>query len=77
MVYKCGSEITPHIPVIVELCLNYVCYDPNYNYDDEDEEEDAMDDDMDMEENAENDDVSDDEYSDDDDMSWKVSELGL
>ena len=43
----------------------YICYDPNYNYD-ENDEEDGMDFDQDDE------DESADEYSDDDDMSWKV-----
>ena len=43
----------------------YICYDPNYNYD-ENDEEDGMDYDQDE------DDESADEYSDDDDMSWKV-----
>ena len=65
MVYKCGKEITPHIPTITKLCLKYICYDPNYNYDDIDDD-DSMDCDMD------DDDESVDEYSDDDDMSWKV-----
>ena len=69
MVYKCGMEITPHIPVIVQLCLEYLCYDPNYNYDEDEENGDDMDvDDGD----GEDDDESDEEYSDDDDMSWKV-----
>ena len=70
MVYKCGEQITPHIPVIVQLCLEYLCYDPNYNYDDDAEDNgDGMDvDDGD----GEDDDESDEEYSDDDDMSWKV-----
>ena len=40
MVYKCGKEITPHVPTITNLCLRYICYDPNYNYDDGDDEED-------------------------------------
>ena len=31
------------LPQIVELCLQYICYDPNYNYEDDDDEEDAMD----------------------------------
>ena len=35
MVYKCGNEITPHIPAITKLCLQYICYDPNYNYEEE------------------------------------------
>ena len=43
----------------------YICYDPNYNYD-ENDEEDGMDFDQ------EDEDESADEYSDDDDMSWKV-----
>ena len=65
MVYKCGNEITPHLPKIIDLCLRYIQYDPNYNYDDaEDDEEMELDDDE--------DDESGEEYSDDDDMSWKV-----
>ena len=32
MMYKCGKEITPHVPAITQLCLDYICYDPNYNY---------------------------------------------
>ena len=66
MVSKCGSEIAPHIPAIVELCLEYLTYDPNYNYEDGD--------DSDMECDEENDEGegTDDEYSDDDDVSWKV-----
>jgi len=66
MVSKCGSEISPHIPAIVELCLEYLTYDPNYNYDDGDDSDMECDDDGD-EENG-----TDDEYSDDDDVSWKV-----
>ena len=75
MVYKCGEQITPHIPVIVQPCLDYLCYDPNYNYDDADDNGDGMDvDDGD----GEDDDESDEEYSDDDDMSWKVgSRIGF
>ena len=66
MVSKCGSEISPHIPAIVELCLEYLTYDPNYNYDDGEDSDMECDDDGD-EENG-----TDDEYSDDDDVSWKV-----
>ncbi|CAB4064779.1 CAND1 [Lepeophtheirus salmonis] len=68
MIYKCGKEITPHIPIIMKLCLEYICYDPNYNYDETDDDEN-------MECDEDDDDVGDDsedEYSDDDDMSWKV-----
>ena len=34
---------------IIQLCLQYICYDPNYNYD-SDEDDDAMDADEDEEE---------------------------
>ena len=27
---------------MIQLCLQYICYDPNYNYDEDDDEE-AMD----------------------------------
>eukprot|EP00094_Tigriopus_californicus_P003508 TCALIF_03374-PA protein Name:"Similar to CAND1 Cullin-associated NEDD8-dissociated protein 1 (Pongo abelii)" AED:0.06 eAED:0.07 QI:1083/0.72/0.58/1/0.90/0.83/12/134/999 len=49
----------------MEMCLKYMCHDPNYNYDDADEDES-------MECDDEEEDESDEEYSDDDDMSWKV-----
>ncbi|XP_025074466.1 cullin-associated NEDD8-dissociated protein 1 [Pogonomyrmex barbatus] len=70
-VYRCPKEITPHINKIIEICLIYITYDPNYNYDDDvndfsDGESAAMEVEEDGEEDAE------DEYSDDDDMSWKV-----
>ena len=58
MVSKCGAEISPHIPTITQLCLEYITYDPNYNYDD------AEDDDMECDDDLEDQD-SEDEYSDD------------
>ena len=39
---RCPKQITPHIHAIIQLCLEYVCYDPNYNYGEE-EEDDSMD----------------------------------
>nr|CAG4643698.1 EOG090X00HY [Lepidurus arcticus] len=67
---RCHKEMSSHIPTIVSLCLDFICYDPNYNY--EDDEDEGLPDDGGMEtENEENEDT-DDEYSDDDDMSWKV-----
>merc|ERR1719361_184581 len=65
MVGKCGSEMSGYIPAIVSLCLEYITYDPNYNYEDEDDS------DMECDDNGD-DEGSDDEYSDDDDVSWKV-----
>lgn len=70
-VYRCPKEITPHINKIIETCLLYITYDPNYNYDDDvndlSDGEAAI---METEEDGEED--GEDEYSDDDDMSWKV-----
>ncbi|XP_065221678.1 cullin-associated NEDD8-dissociated protein 1 [Planococcus citri] len=67
-VQRCPREITPYIPTITELCLMYITYDPNYNYDDGDVDN-LME--TDEEKTVEEED-EDDEYSDDDDMSWKV-----
>ncbi|XKL68842.1 hypothetical protein PGB90_006611 [Kerria lacca] len=67
-VQRCPREITPYIPTITELCLHYITYDPNYNYDDGDGDNMMETDD----EKITEDDEEDDEYSDDDDMSWKV-----
>lgn len=33
----------PHISTVISLCLKFVTYDPNYNYDAEDDQEDSMD----------------------------------
>ncbi|CAH3188697.1 unnamed protein product, partial [Porites evermanni] len=66
-VCRCPKEVTPYIPNITELCLEFICYDPNYNYGSDDEDE-FME--TDMEDDDEDED--DDDYSDDDDMSWKV-----
>jgi len=46
-VRRCPKQISVYIKQIMELCLKYISYDPNYNYDDEsddaDEEMDAED----------------------------------
>ncbi|KAM6928453.1 cullin-associated NEDD8-dissociated protein 2 [Xenentodon cancila] len=64
---RCPKEMSPHVATVTQLCLKFMTFDPNYNYDDNEEEED---DSMNIEDV--NDEESDDEYSDDDDMSWKV-----
>ncbi|XP_015747663.1 PREDICTED: cullin-associated NEDD8-dissociated protein 1-like, partial [Acropora digitifera] len=38
-VCRCPKEVTPYIPTITELCLGFICYDPNYNYGSDDEDE--------------------------------------
>lgn len=65
-VQRCPEAIKPHISTIVGLCLQYVTYDPNYNYEADDGDLGAS---MEMEDDE---DVDSEEYSDDDDMSWKV-----
>jgi cullin-associated NEDD8-dissociated protein 1 len=70
--YKCGKEITAHVPAITDLCLDYICYDPNYNYDNDVDGNDQDNDGMDCDDDDDDGDASEDEYSDDDDMSWKV-----
>lgn len=32
-----------HVPTVISICLRYLTYDPNYNFDDEDEDDNAMD----------------------------------
>lgn len=51
---------------MVKICLNYITYDPNYNYEADDGDTNTS---MDTEEEE---DIDSEEYSDDDDMSWKV-----
>lgn len=51
----------------MKLCLNYITYDPNYNYEADEGEAAANFMDTEEEEYADS-----EEYSDDDDMSWKV-----
>jgi hypothetical protein len=73
LILRCPKEISPFLDRIIDLCLKYIKYDPNYAAD-----EDA--DEMDTEETTEDDDAEEEEddggegedYSDDDDMSWKV-----
>ncbi|KAL5015536.1 hypothetical protein ScPMuIL_009806 [Solemya velum] len=62
---RCPKEISPFVTEIINICLKYICYDPNYNYDDDDDS-------METEAEEEEEDGSNEEYSDDDDMSWKV-----
>ncbi|XP_072401896.1 cullin-associated NEDD8-dissociated protein 1 [Diabrotica undecimpunctata] len=64
---RCPKEITKNILSITDLCLKYMVYDPNYNYDEDESANGQNDPNDDDEEDEEN-----DEYSDDDDMSWKV-----
>lgn len=43
-VRRCPKQIAVYIKQIMELCLKYISYDPNYNYDDEsDDAEEDMD----------------------------------
>eukprot|EP01090_Pellita_catalonica_P023354 TRINITY_DN955_c0_g1_i2.p1 TRINITY_DN955_c0_g1~~TRINITY_DN955_c0_g1_i2.p1 ORF type:complete len:1220 (+),score=270.34 TRINITY_DN955_c0_g1_i2:48-3707(+) len=65
LVLRCPKEIRPYLDAIIEQCLKYIQWDPNYAGLSGDEDEDEFDDFDDEEFSAE-------DYSDDDDMSWKV-----
>ncbi|KAI1900005.1 hypothetical protein AGOR_G00067760 [Albula goreensis] len=67
-VRRCPKEMSPHISMVIKMCLKYMTYDPNYNYDADENQDDSME----TEDGEDDDQESDDEYSDDDDMSWKV-----
>ncbi|XP_026805968.1 cullin-associated NEDD8-dissociated protein 1 [Rhopalosiphum maidis] len=70
-VNRCPSETAAYTNDIIKLCLEYLAYDPNYNYDDNGENGDENLMDTNDGEDLEDEDIEDD-YSDDDDMSWKV-----
>lgn len=35
---RCPKEMDRHIPSVMGLCLKYITFDPNYNYDNDEEE---------------------------------------
>ena len=71
-VTRCPNEVEPHLEQIVQTALAYMCYDPNYSYGediDEEEPDEELEDEDEYEEEYEEDEDFDDE---DDDESWKV-----
>jgi len=62
LVSRCPSTISPHLTSIIELCLEYIKYDPNYNDDAMDEEFEVEDGFEDFDETWEEEEV---DYSDD------------
>ncbi|CEG47211.1 TATA-binding protein-interacting protein [Plasmopara halstedii] len=71
-VIRCHNEIMPHVEPILELVMQFIFYDPNYNY------VDSADEDEDMNEDEEEYSDEDGGYSDDDDdTSWKVRRAAL
>ena len=65
-VVYCPREISSKSEELMHLGLSFMCYDPNYQYDEEDDEE------------MEVDEYSDEDYgSDDDDSSWKVRKAAV
>lgn len=67
-VCKCPKEVTPYVGKITDLCLEYLCYDPNYNYGEDINDGCSLD----TNDDEDFDNEDEDEYSDDDDMSWKI-----
>ncbi|CAI5700886.1 unnamed protein product [Peronospora effusa] len=70
-IIRCHDEITPHVETILKLVMQFIPYDPNYNY------VDSADEDEDMDEDVEEYSDEDGDYSDDDDTSWKVRRASL
>lgn len=66
-VRRCPMIVSSSLGDIINVCLRNVSHDPNYNYDEDDTDDEAMDMDGDDEGSE-----SVDDYSDDDDLSWKV-----
>lgn len=67
-VKRCPINVTNSLPDIIKICLQNISHDPNYNYDEEDTDDDAMEMDGPDEDGSE----SAEDYSDDDDLSWKA-----
>jgi cullin-associated NEDD8-dissociated protein 1 len=66
---RCPRELAPQTEELLRLCLDYIAYDPNYNYDDTAEDDDGGEMDVD-EDGAGSDD--DDNESIIDTLDWKI-----
>ena len=66
---RCPQAMDEYAKDVTEIAINLLSYDPNYSYDDSDNE-DAMDIDDETNDKSDEDDMSD--YSDDEDVTWKV-----
>ncbi|EFC40891.1 predicted protein [Naegleria gruberi] len=72
-VTRCPDEVARYVDYVIIICKEYLEYDPNYSYDDsedEAEEADVMQDDDD--EDGLGDDLDEGGLSEDDDVTWKV-----
>ncbi|THY87864.1 TIP120-domain-containing protein [Aureobasidium pullulans] len=68
---SCSQDMTPYVDDVIDSCLRFAKYDPNYAADEDDDMEGAesdQDDDFDLDEDFEEETGFDDE----DDVSWKV-----
>ncbi|KNC47907.1 Cullin-associated NEDD8-dissociated protein 2 [Thecamonas trahens ATCC 50062] len=68
LVRRCPAAVAIHLDTIIEACVAFIAFDPNYQ-DDDDDDENPSDEDSDYDEYDEYDD---DDMSDDEDISWKV-----
>uniref|UniRef100_A0A915D6E3 DUF3385 domain-containing protein n=1 Tax=Ditylenchus dipsaci TaxID=166011 RepID=A0A915D6E3_9BILA len=74
-IYRCTKDMIPFLDQIVEINSQFIKYDPNYHYDEEETNGNMMETDDGTnghDEDEEDDEGDGDEYSDDDDLSWKV-----
>jgi hypothetical protein len=75
LIKKCPKEITPYVEKILGLCQSLIDYDPNYTYDEgEDQPMQAEDEEGGWGSDFEDDDVG---NEDDDDTSWKVRRAAI
>jgi cullin-associated NEDD8-dissociated protein 1 len=73
---RCPHQIAAHMEEMLGTVIGFMAYDPNYTYDDMDEDEEmgGSDDDMGGSDADDNDyeDYDDEDYGDEDDNTWKV-----
>jgi cullin-associated NEDD8-dissociated protein 1 len=75
---RCPLEIMPYLPQLINACLAYMCYDPNYTYDlDQEDAGDAMANDEGNYEEEDEEFSDEDDFSDDDDESWKLRRAAI
>ena len=73
---RCPNQVAAHMESMLATVIGFMAYDPNYTYDDSDDDEemggsDASDEDSDEEE------YDDEDYGDEDDNTWKVRRASI
>jgi cullin-associated NEDD8-dissociated protein 1 len=76
---RCPHQIAAHMDEMLGTVIGFMAYDPNYTYDDMDEDEDmgGGSDSEEEEEEEDYEDYDDDDYGDEDDNTWKVRRASI